>query len=147
MLFSVPVWGWACVAGVVSVGFVATLRVIARGVSPGGDVRPDREKRRARWRAYAVVLLLLALLLGANLLRPEPASAILFLYSAMFLAIPMALLPVRGRIVRAVLAQRRNPHAPAKPDRFMTVWICAVLSCAVIGAVAALMTTPYGHAG
>ncbi|MFF6874052.1 hypothetical protein ACFY9S_01690 [Streptomyces sp. NPDC012474] len=82
-------------------------------------------------------------LLATNLLRPEPAPEILFLYSVAFASIPIALFPVRARILRAYVAQQQNPDIKMKPDRLAMVWIVGFLCTVLLVAVLALLTTRY----
>ncbi|MFC6880202.1 MULTISPECIES: hypothetical protein [Actinomadura] len=147
-LFSISQSRWWIIAIAVSVLFVLSLRaLIVKPEEYPDDLRREMEERQGqgKWVLYLVVPAALALLLGTNLLRPEPASAILFLYSAVMAAIPVAILPVRGRMLRSYIAQRQNPDAKVQADRLATAWICAVLIVVVVAAVLALMSTPYGH--
>ncbi|MEV5705241.1 hypothetical protein [Actinoallomurus sp. NPDC052274] len=82
--------------------------------------------------------------LATNLLRSGTTSPILFLYSVAFISVPVALYPVRGRLLKAVVAQQRNPDVTAKPDRLATAWTVGFVSVVILVAVIALMTTPYG---
>ncbi|MGW4730551.1 hypothetical protein ACWEQC_15515 [Streptomyces shenzhenensis] len=87
--------------------------------------------------------MLLIVLLVVNLLfRPEPAPTILFLYSSAVTVVPVVLVPVRSRIFRAALAQRRNPGTKLKVDWVTKVWVWGVLGISVVVITAALTPTP-----
>ncbi|WP_067478685.1 hypothetical protein [Actinomadura hibisca] len=100
-----------------------------------------RQAKRVFYRLTPVAVLIV---LGLYLLQPGPAAPILFLYSTTFAAIPIAIFPVRNRMLRLYFAQQRNPDAENKTDWLSTVWICGFLSLVILAAVAALLTTPAG---
>ncbi|WP_019635021.1 hypothetical protein [Actinomadura atramentaria] len=145
MLFSIPDSRWWIVAVGATVFFVAGLRLLAVGVEFPPDVRAEMKQQRSKGRVllYGMTPVLCAAILGVNLLRPERTAEILFLYSVVFVAIPLALYPVRGRMVRDYLARRENPDAEVKTDVVSTVWIVTFLCVVLFGAVIALMAATY----
>lgn len=146
MLFSIPEAGWWTIAIAATAFFMLGIRALPAGLDVPDDVRADWAlwNGRGKWAFYLVTPLFAAILLVTSLLRPGPSSPILFLYSVAFAAIPIALFPVRGRMLRAYLAHREHPETKEKPDRLATAWIVAVLFVAILAAVVALMSSPYG---
>ncbi|MEU6745644.1 hypothetical protein ABZ914_05430 [Spirillospora sp. NPDC046719] len=158
MLFSIPEPGWWAIAIAATAFLLLGIRALPAGLDVPDDVC-------AEWAAgsgpgkrafYVVTPLLAAGVLATSLLRPGPSSPMLFLFSVAFAAIPIAIFPVRGRMLRAYLAEREQrdtseqpgtreqPNAKDKPDRLAVAWIVAVLSVAILAAVLALMSSPYG---
>ncbi|KUJ64899.1 hypothetical protein ACZ90_54100 [Streptomyces albus subsp. albus] len=149
MLFRISESGWWLIAVLATVFFVIGMRAMSLGMELPEDGRGTLELRNKQARRAFTLLtpVVAAAVLGTSLLRPGPASPILFLYSVAFTAIPVALFPVRGRLVKSYVAQQQDPGSEIKPDRLATAWICAVLSAAILAAVLALMTTRQGVRG
>ncbi|MEU6962271.1 hypothetical protein [Streptomyces chrestomyceticus] len=145
-LFSVPASGWWLIAVAASLLFVVGMRPLAFKKDPSETQEQfEQRKRRNTWLFPVGAPLALAAILATNLLRPEAAPPILFLYSVALVAVLAAVLPVLPRIYRQHEdRQRHEPGAKAKADTFTMVWITAVLCTAVVGAVLALMATPFG---
>ncbi|MEK2474084.1 hypothetical protein [Streptomyces noursei] len=146
MLFSIPESGWWLIALAATAFFMIGMLVLGAGMKLPEDLR-DTVKQPSR-KAKRIALLLMPLgcgaILGVNLLRPEPSPTILFLYSVAFASIPIALIPVRGRILKNYIAEKRkNPKAEATPDGLTMAWIISVLSVLLLGAVIALMMTSH----
>ncbi|GAA0259989.1 hypothetical protein GCM10009527_064910 [Actinomadura nitritigenes] len=146
MLFSIPESGWRTIAIAATAFFMLGIRALPVGLDVPDDARGERAEPngRGKWAFYLLTPLFAAIVLGTSLLRPGASSPILFLYSVAFASIPIAVLPVRGRLLGAYLAQREHPGAEEKPDRPAVVWIVAVVSVALLAAVIALMSSPYG---
>ncbi|RMB80541.1 hypothetical protein CTZ28_39840 [Streptomyces shenzhenensis] len=128
------------IAVAASAWFIVAMRMLFVGVKVPDDVRDAlaEQRRRDQWKAYFLVPVLMAILLGVNLLRPDPASEILFLYSLTFAVIPVAFFPVRGRIFKDDAARQQNPGVEIKPDRFAMVWVICALCLVTLIAVVAL---------
>src|ERR671923_79017 len=94
----------------------------------------EQRSKRGKWMFYFLIPVLLAAVLGTNLLRPEPAPAILFLYSVVLASIPVALFPVRGRMLKDYITQQQNPDIKIKPDRLTMTWIAGFMSTVMLGA-------------
>ncbi|WP_132817560.1 hypothetical protein [Streptomyces hainanensis] len=126
--------------------FMIGVRALSFGLKLPDDVRArmPQQSRRQELAFYILTPVFAAAVLGVNLLRPEPTSAILFMYSAAMVAIPLGFLPVRGRMVRAYVAQQRSPDTPMKLDRPSMVWVVGFFSVVILAATLALMTTTYG---
>ncbi|MFW5420816.1 hypothetical protein J0910_29795 [Nocardiopsis sp. CNT-189] len=146
MLFSIPMSGWVLIAIAATGVFLVGMRVLVIGALSGDDVPPEvRERgRRTMRRLYTATPVAAAIAVGMKLLRPEEPAVVLFLYSVAFAAIPLCLLPIRGRLVRSYLAQLRNPGAAPEPDRVVTAWIVTSLSVVCLAAAAGLMVQKYG---
>ncbi|MBD2897795.1 hypothetical protein amrb99_67590 [Actinomadura sp. RB99] len=171
MLFSIPEPGWWVIAIAATAFFMLGIRALPAGLDIPDDVRAEWAGRSGRGKRafYVRTPLVAAGVLATSLLRPGPSSPMLFLFSVAFAAIPIAIFPVRGRMLRAYLAQRerpdtgeqpdareqpatreksgtreQQPNAKDKPDRLAVAWIVAVLSVAILAAVLALMSSPYG---
>ncbi|MBO2460173.1 hypothetical protein [Actinomadura violacea] len=146
LLFSIPESGWWKIAVAATAFFLLTMRALPFGLKIPADVRAEwaEQGRRRKWAFYLLTPLFAAGVLSMNLLRSGPASPVLFLYSVAFAAIPLAVFPVRGRMLRAYLAQRGAPDVPEKTDWPAVAWIVAVLSVVLLGAVIALMSSPFG---
>ncbi|QKG24766.1 hypothetical protein [Actinomadura verrucosospora] len=145
MLFSIPESGWWKIAVAATAFFLLAMRALPYGLKIPAAVRAEwaEQGRRRTWALYLLTPLVAGGVLAISLLRPGPSSPILFLYSVAFAAIPLAVFPVRGRMLRAYLAQRGAPDAPEKPDWLSAAWIVAVLSVVLLGAVIALMSATY----
>ncbi|RSN46487.1 hypothetical protein [Actinomadura sp. WAC 06369] len=139
MLFSISETGWALIAIVATASFMAGMHVFVTGLP-----MPERETRPNMKLFHILTPLFAAVVLWASLLRPDSGDRILFLYSVAFVSIPVALLPVRGRLSRTYTAQRREPGAEVKTDVLATAWICGFLLAVLLVAVAALMAYDYG---
>ncbi|RMB79957.1 hypothetical protein [Streptomyces shenzhenensis] len=143
MLFSIPDYGWCLIAVAASAFYMLGLWALGRGLPD--ELQPTEQESRLRRQAFYFVPVLLVVFLVVNVLfRPEPASTILFLYSDAVAVIPVALVPVRSRLVRATLAQRRNPGTKIKLDWVTKVWVWGVLWASILAGAAALMSAP-GH--
>ncbi|GAA4105098.1 hypothetical protein [Actinomadura miaoliensis] len=149
MLFSISESGWWVIAIGVTVFFMVTMGRLSAGLDLPEELRSTLEEqaRRGRWVFYIVTPMIAAVVLLVNLLRPEPAPQILFLYSVAFASIPFAIYPIRGRLLKYYVAQRQNPGTEVKPDRLITVWIVGFLSAVLLVTVIALMATSYGSPG
>lgn len=145
MLFSIPEPGWYAIAAAATVFFMIGMRAISVGVKLPDELRSalGEHNRRANRVFYFVAPVFAVALLAVKLQRPEPASLILFLYSVAFVAIPIAILPVRARILKATLAQQQNTITKSNPDHLVTAWIVGFLCTVMLVAVFALMTTRY----
>lgn len=143
MLFTVSTPGWWLIAAAATMFFMAGLRYLATGVRVPDELHPlvQEQDRRLKATAYVIAPVFLAVILAINLLRPDPEEKILFLYSIAMTAVPIALWPVRGRLLRATLAQRRDPSAEAKPDRLLLTWIIGSLTVIMGVAAGALALT------
>lgn len=141
MLFSISETVWWLIAITATALFVVGMHVFLTGMKVPEEARElvERQTRQGKAAFYVLTPLPAAVLLGLNLLRPEPTAEILFLYSVAFVSIPLALFPVRGRMLRLYVAQLQNPGAPAKSDRLATAWIVGVLMVVIVVAVVALM--------
>ncbi|WP_433240851.1 hypothetical protein [Actinomadura nitritigenes] len=146
MLFSIPEAGWWTIAIAATAFFMLGIRALPAGLDIPDDVRAEWAGRSGRGKRafYVRTPLFAAVVLATSLLRPGPSSPLLFLFSVAFAAIPIAIFPVRGRMLRAYLAQRERPDSEKKPDRPAMAWIAAVVSVAILAAVLALMSSPYG---
>ncbi|GAB2481124.1 hypothetical protein [Nocardiopsis aegyptia] len=146
MLFSIPGAGWLLIAAVSTVVFMIGMRALIIGATSGDGVPGDwkEQSRRGIRLFYVATPVFAAIVLGASVLRPEPPSTILFLYSMSFVAIPAALLPVRGRMVRLHLAQQADPDVAPRSDWLVTTWLVLVLGTACVGSTAALLVSKYG---
>ena len=146
MLFSIPESGWWLIAVTATAFFMIGIRALPVGMRLPDELRRTIEQRskRGKWMFYFLIPVLLAAVLGTNLLRPEPAPAILFLYSVVLASIPVALFPVRGRMLKDYITQQQNPDIKIKPDRLTMTWIAGFMSTVMLVAVLALMTTEYG---
>ncbi|MFV2178399.1 hypothetical protein ACFHW2_08605 [Actinomadura sp. LOL_016] len=141
MLFSISETVWWLIAITATAFFMVGMHVFLTGMKVPEEARElvERQTRQGKAAFYVLTPLLAAVLLGLNLLRPEPAADILFLYSVAFVSIPLALFPVRGRMLRLYVAQLREPGAPAKSDKLATAWIVGFLMVVIAVAVVALM--------
>ncbi|MBE1534688.1 hypothetical protein [Actinomadura algeriensis] len=145
VLFSISESVWWLIAITATAIFMVGMHVVLTGMNVSDDDTREAPARGAKSRKafYALAPLLSAVVLGMNLLRPEPSAEILFLYSVAYVAIPVALLPIRGRLVRAYVAHRRDPGAAPEPDRLVTAWIIGFLTVVLIAATVALMAGKY----
>ncbi|MGG2460611.1 hypothetical protein ACO0M4_12470 [Streptomyces sp. RGM 3693] len=145
MLFSIPEYGWWLIAVASTVFLMLGLWLVAIGTKLPEDLRSTGKQspRRSKWAAALLAPVVFGAILGMNLLRPEPAPEILFLYSVVCTSMPIALVPVRGRMLREYVEQkRRNPDGEVQPDGLTMAWILSVLSVMCLAAVIALMTVP-----
>ena len=143
MLFSISEFGWRLIALAATMVFMLGMGALPLGLDLPADVRRTLERRLRVF--YFLTPVVACAVIAVNLLRPEPTSEILFLYSVAFAAIPVALFPVRARIVRDFAAQRQKAPAPdIKPDRLAMTWIVAVLTTVLIAATVALLATGHG---
>jgi hypothetical protein len=135
------------VIAVVATGFfMIAVPALATGMKYQDDPRrtPEQQTRQRKWMFYLGGPVLFAALLGANLLRPGPASPVLFMYSVVIISIPIAIAPVRGRLIKQSIAQQQNPGTKVKLDRLTSVWIYGFLSVVLLGVVVAGMAATYG---
>ncbi|MEV5827492.1 hypothetical protein AB0L25_18150 [Spirillospora sp. NPDC052242] len=146
MLFSISEAGWALIAIVATASFMVGMHVFVTGMRMPEEARErlERETRPSMKLFHILTPLFAAVVLWVSLLRPDSGDRILFLYSVAFVSIPVALLPVRGRLARAYAAQRRDPGAQANPDVLATAWIVGSLLVVIVVAVTALMVNDYG---
>jgi hypothetical protein len=152
MLFSIPVSGWVLIAIAATVFFTVGMRVFFGAMKPpagaclADELRNtlERQTRKSIQLLYAVAPVGAAAILVSRLLtEPEPAAEILFLYSVAFVAIPVALFPIRGRLRDNYLAQQMKPGTEIKPDRFSLVWTCGFLITVGIAAAVVLSTAQH----
>ncbi|MGK5447715.1 hypothetical protein [Streptomyces radiopugnans] len=129
MLFSVPESGWWLIALAATAFFMIGVRALVHGMRLPGEPRSawERQSRRRRQAFYLVTPVFAAAVLAINLLRPEPAPELLFLYSVAFASVPIALFPVHARVLRDYIAQQRNPGTTVRPDRLAVAWITGFL--------------------
>ncbi|KJY40811.1 hypothetical protein VR41_14510 [Streptomyces sp. NRRL B-1568] len=146
MLFAISVSGWGMIAAAATGFFMIGLWALPVGMDLPEDLRTmiERKRRRPGPVFYVVIPVLAAIDLGVNLLRPEPAAPILFLYSVASVSVPVALFPIRGQMLKAYIAAKQNPDVPMELDRASKIWIYGFPSVVILVAVLALMTTPYG---
>ncbi|MFI7499130.1 hypothetical protein ACIBVL_11570 [Streptomyces sp. NPDC049687] len=145
MLFSIPESGWWLIAVAATVFFMISMPALAKGMKLPDEMRSTLERNRTgRWAFYLLTPVAATAVLATNLLRPEPAPAILFLYSVAFASIPIALFPVRARMLKDYIAQQQNPDIKIKLDRLTMAWVAGFLSTVLLVAVLALMATSYG---
>jgi hypothetical protein len=147
LLFSIAERGWWLIAVAATAFFMIAVPALAAGMKYQADPRrtpEQQENQRKRW-FYLGGPVLFAALLGANLLRPGPASPILFMYSAVITSIPIAIAPVRGRLIKQSIAQQHNPGTKMKLDRLTAAWIYSFLSVVILGVVAVMMATTYNN--
>ncbi|MCC3769456.1 hypothetical protein [Streptomyces sp. UNOC14_S4] len=146
MLFSIPVSGWGMIAAAATGFFMIGMWALPVGMDLPDDLRAriERVRRRPGPVFYVVIPVLAAMVLGVNLLRPEPAAPILFLYSVAFASFPVAVFPIRGRLLKAYITAEQNPDVPLEVDRASKIWFYGFLSAVILVATLALMTTPYG---
>ncbi|MFD0905867.1 hypothetical protein [Actinomadura sediminis] len=126
--------------------FMVGMHVFVSGTEIPEEVRDRREGRAGpNMKLFHILTpLFAAVVLWLSLLRPDSTERILFLYSVAFVSIPVALFPVRGRMVRSYVAQRRaNPGAEVRPDRLSIAWIVGFLLAVTMVAVAALLVNDY----
>ncbi|MEW2316072.1 hypothetical protein [Streptomyces bauhiniae] len=147
MLFSIPESGWWLIAVAATAFFMISMPALGKGVKIPDEARSvwEEQNRRAKRACYLLTPLLATALLATNLLRPEPTPALLFMYSVAFVSIPVALFPVRARMVKDYIAQQQNPDIKIKPDRLTMAWVGGFISTVLLVAVLALMATPYGR--
>ncbi|WP_410534762.1 hypothetical protein [Streptomyces sp. KL2] len=145
MLFSVPESGWWLIALAATAFFMIGMRALIHGMRLPDEPRSawERQSRRRRQAFYLVTPVFAAAVLAVNLLRPGPAPELLFLYSVAFVSVPVALFPVRARVLRDYIAQQQNPGATAGPDRLTMAWITGFLCTVILVAVFALPATRY----
>ncbi|KOX14001.1 hypothetical protein [Nocardiopsis sp. NRRL B-16309] len=146
MLFSIPGTGWLLIAAASTAVFMVGMRALVLG-SASGDGVPGgwkEQSRRGMRLFYVATPVFAAIVLGASVLRPDPPSTILFLYSMSFVAVPAAFLPVRARMVRLHLAQQEDPDTAPRADWVVTAWLVLVLGTACAGSTAALLVSMYG---
>lgn len=145
MLFSIPASGWWLIALAATAFFMFGVRTLVHGMRLPGASRSvwEQHSKRKRWAFYLLTPVFAAAVPAINLLRPEPASEPLFLYSVAFVSLPVALFPVRARVLRHYIAQQRNPDVRIEPDRLTLVWIVGFLSAVLLAAVLTLLTTRY----
>ncbi|WP_327429135.1 hypothetical protein [Streptomyces sp. NBC_01236] len=145
-MFSISESGWWMIAVVATGFFMIAVPALAGGMKYQDDPRrtPEQQARQRKWMFYLGGPVLFAALLGANLLRPGPASPILFMYSVVIVSVPIAIAPVRGRLIKQSLAQQQNPGTKVKLDRLTAVWIYGFLSVVMLGVVVAVMAATYG---
>lgn len=143
MLFSISEFGWRLIALAATMVFMLGMGALPLGLDLPGDLRTKLERRLRVF--YFLTPVVACAVIAVNLLRPEPTSEILFLYSVAFAAIPVSLFPVRARIVRDYVAQRQKaPAAEIKPDRLALFWIIGFLMTVIVVATVALMATGHG---
>ena len=147
MLLSIPESGWRLIAIAVTAFFVIALRMLHDGFKKfaGQQHATGQQTRRAGRSLYVWTLVIVGVVVAATRMASESASTILFLYSVMFAAIPIALLPVRRRLFEASIAQRQSPGVEIKTDRLMMAWIIGFLSTVCLAAalvMTALNRTP-----
>ncbi|MGW1513543.1 hypothetical protein [Streptomyces sp. NPDC002394] len=138
MLFSVPDEAWWWIAAAATVAAVITFVVLP----PEPDEVPqevraafEQNRKIGTWRGFVgISVLLYALAALTALLRPEPTSVILFVYSVVAGSMPMALLPFRRRMHRHYFAQLRTPGSKITMDRLAAVWLYSVLGSVIVGA-------------
>ncbi|TDD93025.1 hypothetical protein [Actinomadura rubrisoli] len=149
MLFSIPESGWWLIAAAATLVFMVGMRALSSGMKLPDDLRDTMKQqgKGGRWAFYLLTPAFAGAVLATSLLRPEPASPILFLYSVAFASIPAACLPVRGRMLKTYIVQQRNPGTKVKPDRLAMAWIGGSLSVVCLAAVLALTTTGHGPPG
>ncbi|MEU9921256.1 hypothetical protein AB0H51_08095 [Streptomyces griseoluteus] len=147
MLFSIPESGWWLIAVAATAFFMISMPALGKGIKLPDEVRStwEEQNRRGKWAFYLLTPMVATAVLATNLLRPEPAPAILFMYSVVFASIPIALFPVRARMLKDYMAQQQNPDIKIKPDRLTTAWVAGFISTVLLVAVLALMATPYGQ--
>ncbi|MGW5115031.1 hypothetical protein ACWEQ8_06195 [Streptomyces noursei] len=141
MLFSISESGWWLIAMAATAFFLAGMWMLARSMKLPEDLRATEDQpSKATKRAAALLTpVCLGAVLGVNLLRPEPAPAILFLYSVALISLPVAVVPVRGRLLKHYIAQKRNdPRATMHYDGLSLAWMISVLSVACLGSAIAL---------
>ncbi|WP_017595750.1 hypothetical protein [Nocardiopsis potens] len=146
MLFSIPTSGWVLIALAATAVFLLGMRALIIGAVSADGIPPEIQERSRRTmrRLYTATPVVALIAVGVRMLRPEEPSTVLFLYSVAFTAIPLVLLPVRGRLSRAYLARLRNPGAAPEPDRVVTVWLIASLMAVCLAATAGVMAAKYG---
>lgn len=147
MLFSIPESGWWLIAVAATVFFMAGVLALPIGLKVPDELRStmDQQWRRGRRAFYVLTPVILSVVLAVNLLRPEPAPTILFLYSVTIASIPVALFPIRGRMVKDYIARQQNPGIMVKPDRLATAWIVGFLLAVCLAAALVLTATSYGR--
>ncbi|GAA2398253.1 hypothetical protein GCM10010191_01200 [Actinomadura vinacea] len=142
MLFSTSEFGWRLIALAATMFFMLGMGALPLGIDLPDDLRDTLERRLRVF--YFMAPVLACAVLAVNLLRPNPSSEILFLYSVAFAAIPVALFPVRARLFRAYVAQHQNPDARVELDRLALFWIVGSLTTVIVVATIALMAAKYG---
>ncbi|MTE22591.1 hypothetical protein F0L17_26550 [Streptomyces sp. TRM43335] len=145
MLFSIPESGWWLIALAATAFFMLGVRALVDSMRLPGASR-SAWKQQSRWKRrafYVLTPVFAAVVLAINLLRSEPVPELLFLYSVAFVSLPIALFPVRARVLRHYIAQRQNSGVEIEPDRLTVVWIVGFLSAVLLTAVLALLTTRY----
>ncbi|MFI1205649.1 hypothetical protein ACH4VR_40565 [Streptomyces sp. NPDC020883] len=146
MLFSIPDYGWCLIAVAATAIFMIGIGRLSAGMKIPDELRSvvKLPSVRAKRVFYALAPVGLGVVLAINLIRSEPAPAVLFLYSVACISVPLAVVPVRGRLLKQYIAHQLNPGAGVKTDLLMTTWIVASLSAVMLVAFLALATTPYG---
>ncbi|MFF2507830.1 hypothetical protein ACFVTY_31370 [Streptomyces sp. NPDC058067] len=145
-MFSIPERGWWLIAVAATAFFMIAVPALATGMKYADDPRrtTEQQAKQRKWLFYLGGPVLFAALLGAKLLRSGSASPILFMYSAVVASLPIAIAPVRGRLIKQSIAQQQNPDTKIKLDRVTAVWIYGFLSVVMLVVVAAVMATTYG---
>ncbi|MCO5968219.1 hypothetical protein [Actinoallomurus soli] len=145
-MFSISQFGWSLIAAAATVLFAVGLRSLLVGMElvGGRGSASGRQRRQARRVVSMTTPVFMGGVMATNLLDAGPTAPVLFLYSVVCVSIPIALLPVRKRMIKAYVAWTENPDAEIKTDRFTIVWIVGFLSVVLLVAVIALMMTPYG---
>lgn len=147
MLFSIPESGWWVIAAAATAIFAVGMRATAiklMRIGPAELLGPAARWSKGKQRALFYLLgpALCFSILGLNLLRPDPPSTILFLYSAVIVSVPAAFYPVCGRFARQVVAQQQKPGTKVKIDWATKAWVYGILSTVCLLAALAAMA---GH--
>ncbi|MFI0966627.1 hypothetical protein ACH4S8_35410 [Streptomyces sp. NPDC021080] len=126
--------------------FMIAVPALATGMRYQADPRrtPEQQSRQRKWLFYLGGPVLFTAVLGSSLLRSGPASPILFMYSTAITSVPIAIAPVRSRLIKHSIAQQDNPGVKMKLDRLTAVWIYGFLSVVILIVVAAVMAATYG---
>ncbi|WP_327576020.1 hypothetical protein [Streptomyces sp. NBC_00145] len=145
LLFSIPERGWWLIAVLATAFFMIAVPALATGMKYQADPRrtPEQQDKQRKRAFYIGGPVLFAALLGASLLRHGPASPILFMYSTVLIALPIAIAPVRGRLIKQSIAQQHDPGTKMKLDRLMAVWLYSSLSVVLLAVVAVMTATTY----
>ncbi|MGO4417653.1 hypothetical protein AB4Z54_02465 [Streptomyces sp. MCAF7] len=138
MLFSIPETGWWLITLGATVFFMISMPPILSRLPDELRATIKRQHKRQRRVFYVVIPVFTAAVLGMNLLRPDPTSEILFLYSVALVSMPVALFPVRARIAEATVTQLQNPGVQIRPDRLVTAWVVGFLCTVIVAAAVAL---------
>lgn len=138
-LWSIPVAGWWLIALAASALPLVTFPALFAGLAfPDGisdDMRSTLEQRFKKQKAktYYLYPVICVVILVSILVEMSPVSKGLFFYSTLLGCIPIAVLPVRRRMMKNFVDQALTPDIRVEPDWLATSWCIIVMSTACVG--------------